>query len=123
MLTAAVLFWVGGFDVLYACQDFAHDREVGLNSVPQAFGLEAAFWIARAMHVGMLLMLVWLIALFGLGKLAVLGVAVVAALLCYEHLIVSPKDMRRMNAAFFTLNGVISVLFFGFVAADVLLRR
>jgi len=123
VLTAAVLLWVGGFDVLYACQDFEHDRKVGLNSVPQAFGLEAAFWIARVMHVGMLAMLVWLIALFGLGKLAVLGVAVVAALLCYEHLIVSPKDMRRMNAAFFTLNGVISVLFFCFVAADVLTRH
>ena len=123
VLTAAVLLWVGGFDVLYACQDFEHDRKVGLNSVPQAFGLEASFWIARLMHAGMLAMLVWLIALFGLGKLAVLGVVVVAALLCYEHLIVSPKDMRRMNAAFFTLNGVISVLFFGFVAADVLTRR
>jgi 4-hydroxybenzoate polyprenyltransferase len=123
VLTAAVLLWVGGFDVLYACQDFEHDRKVGLNSVPQAFGLDAAFWIARLMHAGMLAMLVWLIVLFGLGKLAVLGVVVVAALLCYEHSIVSPKDMRRMNAAFFTLNGVISVLFFCFVAADVLTRR
>lgn len=122
-LTAAVLLWVGGFDVLYACQDFEHDRSVGLNSVPQAFGLQPSFWIARGMHVGMLLMLVWLIALFGLGKLAIVGVAVVAVLLCYEHSIISPRDMRRMNAAFFTLNGVISVLFFGFVAADVLSRR
>ena len=123
VLTGAVLLWVGGFDVLYACQDFEHDRRVGLNSVPQAFGVEAAFWIARAMHVGMLLLLCWLVALFGLGKVAMLGVAVVAALLLYEHAIISPKDMRRMNAAFFTLNGIISVLFFGFVAADVLLRR
>jgi 4-hydroxybenzoate polyprenyltransferase len=123
VLTGAVLLWVGGFDVLYACQDFEHDRRVGLNSVPQAFGLTAAFWIARAMHVGMLLMLCWLIALFGLGKVAMLGVAVVAILLLYEHSIISPKDMRRMNAAFFTLNGVISVVFFGFVAVDVLMRR
>jgi 4-hydroxybenzoate polyprenyltransferase len=123
VLTGAVLLWVGGFDVLYACQDFDHDRKVGLNSVPQAFGLQASFWIARAMHVGMLLMLVWLIALFGLGKVAIVGVAVVAALLLYEHSIISPKDMRRMNAAFFTLNGVISVLFFAFVATDVLSRR
>ena len=120
VLTAAVLLWVGGFDVLYACQDFEHDRKVGLNSVPQAFGLEGAFWIARSMHVGMLLLLVWLIVLFGLGKLAVAGVVAVAGLLLYEHLIVSPKDMGRMNAAFFTLNGIISVLFFCFVAADVL---
>jgi 4-hydroxybenzoate polyprenyltransferase len=123
VLTGAVLLWVGGFDVLYACQDFDHDRAAGLNSVPQAFGVEAAFWIARAMHVGMLLMLCWLIVLFGLGRVAMLGVGVVAALLLYEHSIISPKDLRRMNAAFFTLNGVISVVFFGFVAADILLRR
>jgi 4-hydroxybenzoate polyprenyltransferase len=123
VLTVAVLLWVGGFDVLYACQDFEHDRKVGLNSVPQAFGIAPAFWIARAVHIGMLLMLCWLIVLFGLGKVAVFGVALVALLLLYEHLIISPKDMRRMNAAFFTLNGVISVVFFGFVAADVLLRR
>jgi 4-hydroxybenzoate polyprenyltransferase len=123
VLTGAVLLWVGGFDVLYACQDFEHDRKVGLNSVPQAFGVEPAFWIARAMHVGMLLMLCWLIVLFGLGKVAMVGVVLVALLLLYEHMIVSPTDMRRMNAAFFTLNGVISVVFFGFIAADVLLKR
>lgn len=122
VLSVAVLLWVGGFDVLYACQDFEHDRKVGLNSVPQAFGIGAAFWIARAMHVGMLAMLGWLIILFGLGKVSVLGVALVAALLLYEHSIISPKDLRRMNAAFFTLNGVISVIFFGFVATDVLMR-
>jgi 4-hydroxybenzoate polyprenyltransferase len=123
VLTGAVLLWVGGFDVLYACQDFEHDRKVGLKSVPQAFGLTTAFWIARSMHVGMLLMLCWLIVLFGLGKVAMLGVAVVAILLLYEHSIISPRDLRRMNAAFFTLNGVISVVLFGFVAADVLMRR
>jgi 4-hydroxybenzoate polyprenyltransferase len=123
VLTGAVLLWVGGFDVLYACQDFEHDRRVGLNSVPQAFGLVPAFWIARAMHVAMLLMLCWLIALFGLGKVAMLGVVVVGILLLYEHSIISPKDLRRMDAAFFTLNGVISVVFFGFIAADVLSRR
>jgi 4-hydroxybenzoate polyprenyltransferase len=123
VLTAAVLLWVGGFDVLYACQDFEHDRKVGLNSVPQAFGVTAAFWIARAMHVGMLALLCWLVVLFGLGKVAIVGVVLVALLLLYEHLIISPQDMRRMNAAFFTLNGVISVVFFGFVAVDVLMHR
>jgi 4-hydroxybenzoate polyprenyltransferase len=123
VLTAAVLLWVGGFDVLYACQDFEHDRKVGLNSVPQTFGVGTAFWIARAMHLGMLLLLGWLIVLFGLGKIAMLGVVLVALLLLYEHSIISPKDMRRMNAAIFTLNGVISVVFFCFIAADVLLRR
>ena len=123
VLSAAVMLWVGGFDVLYACQDFEHDRRVGLNSVPQAFGLRAAFWIARAMHVGMLCLLVWLVRLFALGPLAAVGVAVVGVLLAYEHSIISPSDMRRMNAAFFTLNGIVSVAFFCFFAADVLVRR
>jgi 4-hydroxybenzoate polyprenyltransferase len=123
VLSAAVLLWVGGFDVLYACQDFEHDRQAGLNSVPQAFGLAAAFWIARAMHLGMLCLLLWLIRLFHLGPLAIAGVTTVAALLLYEHSIVSPRDMRRMNAAFFTLNGLISIAFFCFFAADVLLHK
>jgi 4-hydroxybenzoate polyprenyltransferase len=123
VLTLAVLLWVGGFDVLYACQDFEHDRRAGLNSVPQAFGITAAFWIARVMHLGMLVALFWLIELFHLGRLADIGVAVVALLLAYEHSIISPKDIRRMNAAFFTLNGIISVVFFCFVAADILVRR
>ena len=123
VLSAAVLLWVGGFDVLYACQDFEHDRQVGLNSVPQAFGLEGAFWLARAMHLGMLGLLVWMLRLFALGPLAAVGVAVVAILLGYEHSIVSPRDLRRMNAAFFTLNGIISVAFFCFFAASVLLHK
>ncbi len=123
VLSAVVLLWVGGFDVLYACQDFEHDRQVGLNSVPQAFGLEAAFWIARAMHLGMLCLLFWLVHLFGLGRIADAGIAIVGGLLLYEHSIISPSDLRRMDAAFFTLNGVISVVFFGFFAADVLLRK
>jgi 4-hydroxybenzoate polyprenyltransferase len=123
VLSAAVLLWVGGFDVLYACQDFEHDRQAGLNSVPQAFGLSAAFWIARAMHLGMLCLLLWLVRLFHLGPIAIAGVATVTALLLYEHSIVSPRDMRRMNAAFFTLNGLVSVAFFCFFAADVLLHK
>jgi 4-hydroxybenzoate polyprenyltransferase len=123
VLSAAVLLWVGGFDVLYACQDFEHDREAGLNSVPQAFGLTAAFWIARTMHLGMLCLLLWLVHLFRLGPLAAAGVMTVAALLLYEHSIVSPRDLRRMNAAFFMLNGLISIVFFGFFAADVLLHK
>lgn len=122
-LTAAVLLWVGGFDVLYACQDFDHDRRVGLNSVPQAFGINAAFWIARIMHLAMICVLISIIKLFALGPVAVLGVGIVALLLIYEHSIISPKDLRRMNAAFFTLNGIISVIFFVFVATDVLLYR
>jgi len=123
VLSAAVLLWVAGFDVLYACQDYEHDCRVGLNSVPQAFGLEGAFWAARAMHAAMLLLLLWLVRLFALGPIAYLGVGVVSVLLFYEHSIVSPRDLRRMNAAFFTMNGVISIAFFCFFAADVLLHK
>ncbi|SEC39667.1 UbiA-like polyprenyltransferase [Terriglobus roseus] len=122
VLTGAVLLWVAGFDVLYACQDFDHDRANGLNSVPQAFGLQGAFLLARTMHVVMLCLLVWLVALFHLGPIAFAGAAIVAMLLLYEHSLISPTDLRRMNAAFFTLNGVISVVFFCAVAAAVMLH-
>jgi len=123
VLTAAVLLWVGGFDVLYACQDLEHDRAKGLNSIPRRVGLVGAFWIARGMHVAMLLMLAVLVRLFGLGWISIAGIAVVALLLVYEHSIISPTDLRRMNSAFFTLNGVISVVFFLFVTADVAMKR
>jgi len=123
LLTGIVILWSGGFDVLYACQDFDHDRKVGLNSVPQAFGLEGAFWIARLMHLGMVALLFVLLHAFGLGMIALVGIILVMVLLAYEHVIISPHDLRRMNAAFFTLNGVISVVFFVFVAADILHRR
>jgi len=123
MLTLAVLLWVAGFDVLYACQDFEHDCKAGLYSVPAKFGIRAAFWIARGLHGLTLIALVLVAVLFGLGPIALAGVAVTGALLLYEHLIVSPGDLRRMNAAFFTLNGIISVLFFVFVTADVMRRR
>ncbi len=123
VLTAVVMLWVGGFDVLYACQDFEHDRQVGLHSLPAAFGLEGAFRIARAMHVVMLALALWLDRLFALGPLAYAGTAVVALLLLYEHSLVSPRDLRRMNAAFFLLNGIISLVFFAFVAAALKLHR
>jgi 4-hydroxybenzoate polyprenyltransferase len=122
VLSAAVLLWVGGFDVLYACQDEAHDREVGLRSLPASLGARGAFWVAQGLHVTMLGLAVWLVHLFGLGPVAWMGLAVVAVLLAYEHAIVSPGDLRRMDAAFFTLNGVVSVVFFGFVAAAVLVK-
>ncbi len=123
LLTAAVTFWVGGFDVLYACQDFHFDREAGLHSIPRYLGIRRALWVARAFHIIMLALLITLLWSFGLGKLAIAGVAVVAALLVYEHSLVSADDLSKLNAAFFTLNGVISVLFFVFVAGDLLLRK
>jgi len=123
LLTAAVTFWVGGFDVLYSCQDYDFDLETGLHSVPRYCGIAKALWIARLFHLLMLLLLVALVFVFGLGKLAIAGIVVVALLLIYEHSLVSADDLSRLNAAFFTMNGVISVLFFFFIAGDLLLRR
>lgn len=122
LLSLVVLLWTAGFDVLYACQDYDFDREQGLHSIPSAFGIASALWIARVLHGLMLLLLVALMALFSLGTLAMAGLAVVGLLLVYEHALVSPRDLSRLNAAFFTLNGVISLVFFAFVAGDLLLR-
>ena len=122
-LTGGVLLWVGGFDVLYACQDERHDRQVGLKSLPASMGTVGAFRTARLMHITMLGLLLWTIHLFGLGFISYLGLALVTVLITYEHLIVSPTDLRRMNAAFFLTNGMISVVFFASVAADLLLHR
>ncbi len=121
LLTAAVTFWGGGFDVLYACQDYDFDREAGLHSIPRYVGIGWALWIARLFHMLMIGFLVALLVVFGLGKFAAAGVALVAALLIYEHSIVSENDLSRLNAAFFTMNGVISVVFFLFLASDVML--
>jgi 4-hydroxybenzoate polyprenyltransferase len=123
LLTAAVTFWGGGFDVLYACQDYEFDRQAELHSVPRYFGIDKALWISRLFHFIMLLLLISLVVVFGLGKLAIAGVVIVALLLTYEHSLVSPTDLSKLNAAFFTMNGVISVVFFLFVAGDLLLRR
>jgi 4-hydroxybenzoate polyprenyltransferase len=122
LLTAAVTFWVAGFDVLYACQDIDFDRANGLNSIPQALGVPRALLVARVLHLAMLGLLLALVIVFGLGKLAIAGVVAVALLLAYEHSLVSSNDLSKLNAAFFTMNGVIAVVFFVFVAADVLTR-
>ena len=122
LLTAAVTFWVGGFDVIYACQDHDFDRNYGLHSIPRHIGIHAALWIARVFHLVMLGLLVSLVIVFSLGKLAAMGVIAVAALLAYEHSLVRHDDLSKLNAAFFTMNGVISVVFFAFVAGDLLLR-
>ena len=123
LLTAGVTFWVGGFDVLYACQDYDFDRGAGLHSLPRYFGIRGSLWIARAFHLIMIGFLIGLSLVFGMGKLVALGILVVVLLLLYEHSLVKPNDLSKLNAAFFTMNGVISVLFFVFVAADLLLRK
>lgn len=120
-LTAAVMFWTAGFDVIYSCQDAEFDSNEGLFSIPKSLGIAAALHIARLLHVAMIALLAWLWSLAGLGWLGLGGIAVVAALLIYEHSLVSADDLSRVNAAFFTVNGFVSVLFFVFWAADVLL--
>ena len=123
LLTAAVVFWVGGFDVLYACQDYDFDRSAGLHSVPRYSGSAAHCWIARIFHLLMVAFLVGLLLAFGLGKIAAVGFRAVALLLAIRTFACEARRPFQMNAAFFTMNGVISVLFFLFVAADLLIRR
>jgi 4-hydroxybenzoate polyprenyltransferase len=123
ILCAAVTLWVGGFDVLYACQDVQFDAEVGLYSVPKRFGVANALLIARLMHVGVVILLSWLAASFSLPWPAWAGIAVVATLLGYEHSLVKPNDLSKLNAAFFTVNGYISMLFLLFWGAAVAFWR
>ena len=120
--TAAVTFWTAGFDIIYACQDHAFDVQSGLFSIPQRFGIAKALWISRLLHLGMLACLLMLVRAFALGPLALAGVASVAALLAWEHRLVHADDLSRVDAAFFTMNGYVSVIFFVFWATDILLR-
>jgi len=122
-LTAAVMLWTAGFDIIYACQDYEFDVAEGLFSYPRRFGIAGALAIARGFHILMLMCLLALVYTFGLGPISLAGVAAVAALLAYEHSLVKPHDLSRVNAAFFTVNGYVSVLLFGFWAADILLLR
>jgi 4-hydroxybenzoate polyprenyltransferase len=117
ILCAAVTLWVGGFDVLYACQDVEYDQQAGLFSVPKKFGIADALLIARAMHIGVIALLAWLALSFGLPWPAWAGIAVVASLLGYEHSLVKADDLSKLDAAFFTVNGYISMLFLLFWGA------
>ena len=123
ILCAAVTLWVGGFDVLYGCQDVEFDRRAGLHSIPKRFGIARALLMARGMHAVMVMLLAWLAASFSLPWPAWAGIAVVAALLAYEHSLVKPDDLSRMNAAFFAVNGYISLLFLLFWGAAVWVWR
>ena len=117
LLCAAVTLWVGGFDVLYACQDVDYDQRAGLYSVPRRFGIGNALRIARGMHAGVVGLLAWLAASFALPWPAWVGIAVVAALLAYEHSLVKADDLSKLDAAFFAVNGYISMLFLLFWGA------
>jgi 4-hydroxybenzoate polyprenyltransferase len=123
ILTAAVVFWGAGFDILYSCQDFDFDCSADIYSVPKAFGICTSLNIARLFHAGTVLLLAWMVVAFGLGKIAVAGVVFVALLLIYEHSLVKHDDLSRVNAAFFTMNGMISMAFLFFIAGDLMLAR
>jgi 4-hydroxybenzoate polyprenyltransferase len=123
ILCAAVTLWVGGFDVFYACQDVEYDRRAGLYSVPKRFGVANALLIARVMHIGVVALLSLLAASFALPWPAWLGIVVVAALLAYEHSLVKADDLSKLDAAFFTMNGYISISFFLFWGAAAALWR
>ena len=122
LLVAAVTFWVGGFDLLYACQDYEHDCRAGLHSIPRYYGVRTALVAGRVAHALTVLALAGTVIAFGMGGIAWTGVLLFSALLVYEHSIVSPRDLSRLNAAFFTTNGIVSVLLFIFMGADILVR-
>jgi 4-hydroxybenzoate polyprenyltransferase len=123
LLTAAVTFWVGGFDLIYACQDIDFDRGMGIHSFPQRFGVAAALYGSIICHLAMVALLVGVIRLEHMGWLAMAGLALMATLLAYEHWIVRPADLSRLNAAFFNVNGYISLLFFLTWGADIIRNR
>ena len=120
LLGAAVMLWVAGFDTIYACQDVEFDHSLGLHSIPRRYGVRAALWVSALLHVATLALLVAVARMENLGWVAAAGLAAVALLLAYEHSLVKPSDLSRVNAAFFTVNGFISILFFLTWAADIL---
>jgi 4-hydroxybenzoate polyprenyltransferase len=122
-LTAAVTMWTAGFDIIYSCQDYEFDTRENLFSIPRVLGIRKSLVVARLLHMGMLACLLALVRALGLGILSLAGVAAVALLLAYEHKLVKGNDLSRVDAAFFTMNGYVSVLFFLFWAADILIFR
>lgn len=123
IVTAAVMFWGGGFDVLYSCQDYEYDCRAGLFSVPSKFGIANALKIARLFHAITFALFVWMTSAFQLGPVAMIGVLLVGAALVYEHSLVKPNDLSRLNAAFFTTNGFISMGLLFVIVADRMIAR
>lgn len=112
LLSLLVMMWTAGFDVLYACQDFEYDKRAGLRSIPARFGIKGAMTIARIFHVQAFIVLMFLYLVTDLGWLALVGVVAVGALMIYQHTLVKPNDLSKMNAAFFTTNAFVSVILF-----------
>lgn len=123
LLSLLVMMWTAGFDVLYACQDFEFDKKAGLRSIPARFGIKGAMMIARLFHVQAFIVLMFLYLVTDLGWLALVGVIAVGVLMVYQHTLVKPNDLSRMNAAFFTTNAFVSVILFITFGGAVLLAK
>jgi 4-hydroxybenzoate polyprenyltransferase len=122
LLSAAVMLWTAGFDILYACQDVEFDRGSGLYSIPSRLGVARALWVARGLHALMFAALVAFFAMVGGGALGLAGVVATGVLLVYQHSIVRADDLSRLDAAFFTTNAFVSVILFATVGGGILLR-
>lgn len=122
ILGSAVLFWVAGFDILYALQDLEFDRKAGLHSVPVALGVEGSLWTARVFHLIMLGLLLGLLVNLGLGAFFMIGILITAGMLLYEHWLLKDGNLNKLDAAFFNMNGYISVVILVFTAAEVLVN-
>jgi len=122
ILGSAVLFWVAGFDILYALQDLEFDRKAGLHSVPVALGVEGSLWTARVFHLVMLGLLLGLLVNLGLGAFFMIGILITAGMLLYEHWLLKDGNLNKLDAAFFNMNGYISVVILVFTAAEVLVN-
>ena len=121
LLGLSVMLWTAGFDVIYACQDFDFDKSLGLYSIPVKFGIHSALWISNLLHVGTVFTLIVIGWISQLSWIYLIGVCAVAVILVYEHSIVKPNDLSRVNLAFFTLNGAVSLILMALAVADVML--
>ncbi len=122
LLGISVMLWTAGFDIIYACQDFDFDKSFGLHSIPVKFGVRTALWISNLLHVVTVCLLIIIAEISQLGWIYMVGVGAVAVILIYEHLIVKPNDLSRVNLAFFTLNGAVSLILMALAIADVMLN-
>ncbi len=122
LLSLLVMLWTAGFDVLYSCQDYEFDKEKGLRSIPARFGIKGALWIARLLHFLSFCVLVWLFLVSELGFFALIGVIATGLLMIYQHSLVKPDDLSKMNAAFFTANAFVSVILFVTFGAAIFLK-
>lgn len=123
VLSAAVIFWTAGFDIIYALQDIEFDRKMGLFSIPQLFGVRWSLMISSALHAATVILLIWFGLLLHLGYVYYVGLVVISLVFMYEHSLVKPNDISKADAAFFAANGIISMAFFFFSTLDLICRK